>query len=209
MSTTVAVAPREIHDLAYRASRIAGCDPGSAERIAENVTFAEIHHGAENVTLAEIHHGAGNVTFAEIHHGAAVRAFCEALEVLDLPLSAWVAASDVLLATEVAARTGGVASARFDPGVPMAAIAGTLRQSLERGVAAVGIDGRVRGDTTVEVVEMHRVNDEAVAASRARLADARNRAHRLGVGVDRIWFSRLEAAAAGFLVAETALDEVC
>ena len=185
MSTTVTVAPREIHDLAYRAARIAGCDPGTAERIAENVTFAEIHHSA------------------------AVRAFCEALEVLDLPLSGWVTAPDALLATEVAARTGGIASAKFDPGVPMAAIAGTLRQSLQRGGAAVGIDSRVRGDTTMEVVEMHRVNGEAAAASRAQLADASNRAHRLGVEVDRTWFSRLEAAAAGFLVAEAALDEVC
>ena len=93
--------------------------------------------------------------------------------------------------------------------VPLAAIAGTLRQSLERGVAAVGIDGRVRGDTTLGVVEMRRVNGEAAAASRARLADAIDIAHRLGVGVGRIWFSRLEAAAAGFLVAEAALDEVC
>ena len=185
MGTTVTVAPREIHDLAYRASRIAGCDPGSAERIAENVTFAEIHHGA------------------------AVRAFCEALEVLDLPLSGWVTAPDALLATELSARAGGMASARFDPEVPMAAIAGTLRQSLERGVAAVGMDDRVRGDTTVGVVEVHRVDGEALAASRARIADALNNAHRLGVGIDEIWFRRLEAAAAGFLVAEAMLDEVC
>ena len=185
MTATVTVAPREIHDLVYRASRVVGCDPGTAERIADNVTFAQIHHGA------------------------AVRAFCEALEAGDLPLSVWVTAPDAVLAAEVAARAGGIASARFDPGVPMAAIVGTLRQSLERGVAAVGIDGRGRGDTTVGVVEMHRGSGEAVAASRARLADARNNAQRLGVGVDRIWFSRLEAAAARFLVAEAALDEVC
>ena len=56
---------------------------------------------------------------------------------------------------------------------------------------------------------MRRVNGEAAAASRARLADAIDIAHRLGVGVGRIWFSRLEAAAAGSLVAEAALDEVC
>ena len=93
--------------------------------------------------------------------------------------------------------------------VPLATIAGTLQQSLERGMAAVGIDGQARGDTTVRIVELHRGNPDAVAASRARLADARKRAHRFGVGVGRTWFSRLEAAAAGFLVAETALDEVC
>ena len=185
MSTTVTAAPREIHDLVYRASRVAGCDPGTAERIAENVTFAEILLGE------------------------AVRAFCEALEVLDLPMSVWVTAPDALLAAEVAARTGTIAPARFDPGVPMAAIAATLQQCLERGVAPVGIDGPVGGDTTVGVIAMHRGDGGAAAASRARLADARNVAHRLGVVVDRSWFSRLEEAAAGFLVAEAALDEVC
>ena len=185
MGSTVTVAPRELQDLAYRASRVAGCDPGTAERIAENVTLAEIHHGA------------------------AVHAFCEALEAPDLPMSAWMTAPDALLATEVAARTDGMASARFDPGVPMAAIAATLQQCLERGVAAVGVDSRVRGDTTVGLIEMHRVDGEVAAASLARLADARDGAHRLGVEVDRSWFSRLEVAAARFLVAEATLDEVC
>ena len=76
---TVCVAPREIHDLAYRAGRVAGCDPGTAERIAENVTLAEIHHGA------------------------AVRAFCETLGAADLATSAWATAPDAVLAAEVAA----------------------------------------------------------------------------------------------------------
>ena len=184
MTATVTVAPREIHDLIYRASRVAGCDPGTAERIADNVTFAQIHHGT------------------------AVRAFCRALDDVDLPRSAWATAPDALLAAEVAARTGGTASAVFDPGVPLAAIAGTLHQSLERGVAHIGINGQARGDTTVDVVEMHRVDDESAAASRERMADAHNNAHRLGVVVDRNWFGRLEAAAAGFLVAEATLDEI-
>ena len=185
MSTTVKVAPREIHDLVYRASRVAGCDPGTAGRIAENVTFAEIHLGE------------------------AARAFCEALEVLDLPLSGWVTAPDTLLAAEVTARAGGVASARLDPAVPMAAVAATLQQSLERGIAAVGIDDRVRGDTTVGVVGLRTVDAGAGAASRARRGDTHRRAHRLGVAVDRGWFRRLEAAAAGYLVAEATLDDVC
>ena len=184
MTATVTVAPREIHDLVYRASRVAGCDPGSAERIADNVTFAQIHHGA------------------------AVRVFCRALDDVDLPRSAWATAPDTLLAAEVAARTGGAASAVFDPGVPLAAIVGTLHQSLERGVAPVGINGQARGDTTVDVVEMHGVDDESAAASRERTADTRNNAHRLGVVVDTIWFGRLEAAAGRFLVAEATLDEI-
>ena len=184
MGATVRVAPREIHDLVYRTSRIAGCDPGTAERIAENVTFAEIHHGA------------------------AVRAFCEAVETTDLPASGWVTAPDELLAAEVAARAGGPASAQFDPGVPLAAIAGTLRQSLGRGVAPVGIDDRSPGDMTVDVVELHTVDPRLEAASRAQMDGSHFGANRFGVAVDQVWFSTLEAAAAGFLVAEATLDDI-
>ena len=185
MGATLRVAPREIHDLVYRASRVAGCDPGTAERIAENVTFAEVHHGD------------------------AVRAFCKAVGALDLPASAWATAPDALLEAEVATRAGGSASAAFDTGVPLAAIAGTLRQSLERGVAfELGINGSTRGDTTVRVVEMRAVDHEAEAASRTPTAGARSVAHRMGLEVDQLWFSRLEAAAAGFLVAEPTLDGI-
>ena len=93
--------------------------------------------------------------------------------------------------------------------MPLAEIASpAVRQSLERGVAAVGIDGQARGDTTVGVVEMRNCDAGAMAASQARTADARRDAYRLGVGVDRIWFRKLAAAAAGFLVAEATLDEV-
>lgn len=184
MGATVRVAPREIHDLVYRASRIAGCDPGTAERIAENVTFAEVHHGA------------------------AVSAFCEALEMHDLPASAWVTAPDALLAAEVTARTGGRASAEFDSEVPLAAIAGTLQHCLERGVAPIGINTRHRGDLTMCVVEVRTVDQEAEDASRTRIAEAHRDAYRVGVEVDHLLFSRLEAAAAGFLVAEARLDAV-
>jgi len=184
MGATVSVAPREIHDLVYRASRLAGCDPGTAERIAENVTYAEIHHGA------------------------AVSAFYDAIGALDLPASAWATAPDALLAAEVAARTGGRASAAFDSPVPLAAIAGTLRHCLERGVEPIAIHGRDRGDLVVSVVEMRTVDQEGEGATGARVASTGRDAHRLGVEVDRLLFSGLEAAAAGFLVAEATLDEL-
>ena len=184
MGATVRVAPREIHDLVYRAGRIAGCDPGTAERIAANVTFAEIHHGA------------------------AVSTFCEAIEALDLPTSAWATAPDALLTAEVAARIGGRASAAFDSPVPLAAISGTLQHCLERGVAPIGIHSRHRGDLAVSVVQMRAVDEEVEGASGARIAGAEHDAHRLGVEVDRLLFSGLEAAAAGFLVAEATLDDL-
>ncbi len=184
MGATVRVAPREIHDLVYRASRIAGCDPGTAERIAENATLAEIHHGA------------------------AVRALCETLEAADLPTSAWATAPDALLAAETAARSNGTALATFDPPVPLACIAAALEQSMERGVAAAGIDSQARGDLMVAAVEMRAVDRESGTAGRARIAGARRDAYRVGVGVDQLWFRRLEEAASGFLVAEARLDAV-
>ena len=49
---------------------------------------------------------------------------------------------------------------------------------------------------------MHTADRETETARRARITAAHHDAHRFGVGVDRLWFSRLEAAAAGFLVAE-------
>ena len=182
MVATVRVAPREIHDLVYRANRIAGCDPGTAERIAENVTYAEIHHGA------------------------AVSAFCEAVRALDLPTSAWATAPDALLAAEVAARTGGRASAAFASPVPLAAVASTLRHCLERGVGSIGIHGRDRGDLTVSAVEMRTVDPEVEGPRGAQVAG--RDAHRVGVELDRLLFNGLEAAAAGFLVAEATLDEL-
>ena len=181
MGMMLTVAPREIHDLAYRASRVGGCDPGTAERIAENVTFAEIHHGA------------------------AVQALCEALAAGDLPKSVWATAPDALLAAEVTVRDGH-GSATLDPGVPLAAIAGNLWQCLQRGVAVAGIDAGARGNTTVRSVELHEIDDEASRTSRARVAHTHDHAHRFGVDTDRGWFERLEAAAAGFLVAESTLD---
>ncbi len=179
MAETVTVAPREIHDLVYRVSRVAGCDPGTAERIAENVTFAEIHHGA------------------------AVPAFCEALDAADLALSEWVTALDVLLAAEVEARSTGRATAEFASEVPLAAIAGTLHHCMERGMAPINLQGEPRGDEAVSVVTLM-VAAAGTEASIARITDA----HRHGVRIDRQAFNQLEVAAAKFLVSETTLDEL-
>ena len=184
MSTTVTVAPREIHDLAYRASSVAGCDAGMAERIADNVTYAEIHHGA------------------------AVRAFCAALETETLGASAWATAPDVLAAAELAARSVGIASVTFEPPVPLAAIAGTLQQSLERGVTHIGADTGARGDRAVSTIDMRSADEPAAAARQALIDDARADAFRNGIAVEQAWFSKLEAAAADYLVAESVLDEI-
>ncbi|MBD35618.1 MAG: hypothetical protein CL512_02490 [Actinobacteria bacterium] len=41
----VSVAPREIHDLVQRASRVKGCEASVAEKIASRITFSEVHNG--------------------------------------------------------------------------------------------------------------------------------------------------------------------
>ena len=41
----ISVAPREIHDLIQRASRVKGCEASMAERIASKITFCEINYG--------------------------------------------------------------------------------------------------------------------------------------------------------------------
>ena len=45
MTETERVAPREIVDLVYRASRVRGCDSSAANRVAAEVAFCETHHG--------------------------------------------------------------------------------------------------------------------------------------------------------------------
>ena len=44
------------------------------------------------------------------------------------------------------------------------------------------------------------------AAPDAVVAEVSATCQRRGIGVDRVWFTRLEAPAAGFLVAEATLD---
>lgn len=180
----VTVAPREIHDLVYRASRVARCDAGTAERIAQSVTFAEIHYGG------------------------AVGVFCDALAGGVVPTSTWATAPDTVLAAEVSARTHGHALATFDRDVPLAAIGATLSQCLTRGVTSDVIEHPALGNTTVHTVALFVADDAATATSRGRIADADHSAHRLGVSVDAAWFTRLEAAAAAYLVAEATLDSI-
>lgn len=184
MRALIPVAPREIRDLVYRSSRIAGCDAGTAERMAENVTFAEICHGAS------------------------VSAYCEALTAGDLAGSAWPTAPDKVLAAELAWRAAGEGTAAFDPEVPLAAIAATLWQATSRGALPAGFDSRASGDDSVRAVRFREADETAVAAARKRVVDAHQNAHRRGVKVDRNCFNRLEAAAAGFLVSEKVLDSL-
>lgn len=187
MSATVTVAPREIHDLVYRSSRAAGCGAGIADRMAENVTFAEIHRGA------------------------AVEAFVAALVAGGLSASPLATAPDALAAAEVTARSDGEATVAFDPSVPLAGLAASLWHTLERGVHAVDLDPHATGASAIasirlstDHVDTDHANELVGSAIRARSGDA----FRNGVVLDRTWFAHLDLAAAEFLVAEATLDEI-
>lgn len=181
MGKVVTVAPREIHDLVYRCSRVAGCDAGTAHRIAENITFGEIHYGR------------------------AVQAFTAALDDGGLPRSMVATAPDAVAAAEVEARTIGTATARFDPPVPFAAIAAAIWHAGSRGAILFALDPDTTGASAVAAVRLGvGMSDAATSAIPARTRDA----HRDGVVLDRSFLSQLDQAAAGYLVAETTLDEV-
>ena len=182
MSAIVTVGPREIHDLVYRASRVAGCHAGIADRLAESVTFAEIHHGAS------------------------VETFLAALFAGNLADSAYAAAPDRLARAEVAARSEGEAIATFDPPVPLAAIAASLWLTSGRGVQPAEDFAGAAGAT--EVTEVHLGAADVDRAWAARVDQRHTDAHRHGVILDRMWFSSLGEAAAEFLVAEATLDEI-
>lgn len=42
---TIAVAPREITDLAFRACRVGGCDASVADRVSADISHCEVQHG--------------------------------------------------------------------------------------------------------------------------------------------------------------------
>ena len=187
MIAIVTVAPREIHDLVYRSSRAAGCAAGVAKRMAENITFAEIHHGA------------------------AVEMFVLSLAAGNLSASALANAPDALAAAEVeiTARTDGETIVTFDPPVPLAGVAASIRNARKRGIHALDLDVYTSGAATIAALRLsthHLVEpvDSADSAIRTRTEHA----FRNGVALERVWLDRLDLAAAEFLVAESALDEI-
>ena len=46
MAGALSVSPREVVDMVHRASRAEGCSAGLADRVAVDIAFCEVHHGA-------------------------------------------------------------------------------------------------------------------------------------------------------------------
>ena len=125
MSRTLVVAPREVYDLVLRCARVAGCSAGVADRLARNVTAAEVDLGA------------------------AIEVFVDAMEGGNLPESPLASAPDVLAGAEVAARSGASATATFDPPAPLAGLSASINETEGRGVVIRGVDGAATAGTMV------------------------------------------------------------
>jgi|TARA_B100000809_G_scaffold28326_1_gene24599 hypothetical protein len=107
---SLVVAPREVYDLVFRCARVAGCDPGTADRVARNVMVAEARWGG------------------------AVAVAVGVFEAEDPAGSAPVRAPDVLAEAECDARTTGSARAEFEAPVPLAFLVSTIAEMAGRGV---------------------------------------------------------------------------
>ena len=178
----VIVAPRELHDLVYRSCRVAHCDAGTAEVIAENVTFSEIVHGSS------------------------VAAFCKVVDDLESQTPIWGLALDEISCADVETRLRGKSTAKFNHNVPLAAIALCLHQSATRGAVALELSMPDSGSRPISVVQMvsGRLRKSQTDFIERRLTDA----HQLGVKLPLRDFRRLEQTAAPFLVSEPLLDAI-
>ena len=178
--TTVAVAPREIHDLVYRCCRVAGCDPGLADRVADNVMYAEVLIG-------------GGVAAFVATAGA------------DEPNSAFAQAADRVESAEAGLRSGGDGRAEFDEPVPLAAIAGAIWHLLGRPMSCTPA---LSSDASALCAAVEIVDGKAEEAQLQPLRDRVAGCMRNGVAVPTAAFEVLEVRATAFLVAEATLDEL-
>jgi len=179
---TVTVAPREVVDLVHRASRGHGCNADLADRLAAEIAFCEVHHGGGLAAWAGlIDAGSGRLADA-------------------------ARSSLRLAAAEVVARSAGAATIDFDPPLPLAVIARSLRDLERRGVRCAPATGGLTGTDLVARLDLA---DGGPATARTSRSDDRMQAAlRGGLVVDRTLWQRVSDAADGFLVSEAILDAV-
>lgn len=176
----VTVAPREIVDEVHRASRALGCDADLADRLAVEVAFCEVHRGGGIAAWAELV-AAGGDRLAE----AALAPFH-------------------LAGAEVEARSGGAAHVAFDPAVPLAVLARSLRDLERRGVlVSPSPDGRTGTDL---LTRLDLTAGDPEPGADERTDEVSGHALNHGVDVDDDLWRLLHERARAFLVAESVLD---
>ena len=180
MTETERVAPREIVDLVYRASRVRGGDSSAANRVAAEVAFCETHHGGGLAAWAAL------VDDAPGHLAESVLSSYQ----IDL-----VAAL---------ARTEGASRPDWNPPIPFALVAGSVRSCALRGRRWPAAPVEPTGTDPVSTIELSAAersdsgDDWFAERSRSALAE--------GLLVDRALWSRLDQEATGFLLSEAVLD---
>ncbi len=180
MTETERVAPREVVDLVYRATRVRGCDSSAANRVATEVAFCETHHGG------------GLAAWAALVDDAPGRLAESVLSSYQIDLVA------------VLARTEGFSRTDWNPPIPFALVAASVRSCALRGLRWSAAPVEPTGTDPVSTIELSAVersdsgDDWFAERSRSALAE--------GLLVDRALWSRLDQEATGFLLSEAVLD---
>lgn len=175
--STVIVAAREIADYLYRCARVAGCDAGSAKRLAANVAHSEAS-------------GSGGL-----------EAVLKVAEVSDRELRRLAQVANLVDSAEVRARGVGHSLVAFDMAVPLGALSLTLEQARGRGITVsfVGEEAcLLEGVELRSGVAAVEPGSESGVSSGPQLD---------GIVVGRSTWTRLQALASRYLVPEVALDE--
>lgn len=188
-SSEVILAPREIKDLVYRCCRVQGVDPGTADRLADNVLHAQIHRGPVLEAFVAVLEPSHDVSESE---GA------------DLTRLS-IAADEVELA-EAAVAAKGSATVTFEFAVPLLALSHSLWQAAERGTANVGVSATAHGVKQISGIEF--VSEGLDQPTQAAASERHLKAHQQGLPVAASSLGRLESLAARFLVAEATLDTI-
>jgi hypothetical protein len=164
--------------------------------VVDQVHRASRSHGCDPDLADRL---ATEIAFCEIHHGGGIAAWVSLVDAAHGPFR--------LAAAEVVARSTGSAHLTFDPPLPLAVIARSLRDLERRGVRCTpGVDSAAVLTGTDPVPSLELALGEPVRAGTSRSDGASEAAYHDGLPVDRTLWQRLSDAAADFLVSEATLD---
>jgi len=180
MAGALSVSPREVVDMVHRASRVEGCSAGLADRVAADIAFCEVHHGAGIAAWL------GLVDRSLAHLVEAVRSAYR----LDLAV--------------IEVRATGAGRQAWEPAIPFALAARSLYELAGSGVRWAGEPDGVSGTDLLDSVDL--VAGECRAGGPDPFSERSRSALASGLTVDATLWSRLEVIAADFLMSEAVLD---
>lgn len=177
--TTVVVAPREIVDLVFRASRVRGCDASVAERVATSIAYCEGQYGG------------GLAAWAEIVSGPR-------------PLVEAAAASftvDLAIVDTLRNQRGRV---EWDPPIPAAFIAEAIADAQRRGLSWRDHPPRITGTTPIDAVEFVPATGADAPDPPAREQTVAHLSN--GIAINASLWTSISRQADAFLLSEAVLD---